>query len=199
MGKAVSAENERGEDEADTVSTVTVCRRSWGLFNLLYRLLGRRSVTRTWTRQKDLELEFNFDTLTLCGVGLGRSLQRLSDLGLGPADEEFGEGNRHLEYSDLGIEVWASDRDGIWSFLLHWWKPGMTLCSSFSGKCFFRGRQVPLTWGTRRDDVLEHFGQPDDLPEEKGSSWMSYAVPNGEFTIYFTDEGGLSFIDCVAG
>lgn len=199
MIEALSAENDPDEDDADTVSTVIVCRRSWGVFNLLYRLLGRRSVTRSWTRQKDPPLQFDFDALALCGVGLGRSLRKLSDLGLGPADEEFGEGNRYLEYDDLGLEVWASENEGIFCFALQWHDPDMIFWKSFPGKCLFRGREVRLSGHTRRDDVLEQFGPPAEVPEEEGSSWMSYAVRDGEFTFYFSDEGELISIDCTSG
>ena len=54
-------------DEATQVKTVTVNRRAGRLSNLVYRLLGRNSVSCKWRRQANPQLEYNFDDLTLCG------------------------------------------------------------------------------------------------------------------------------------
>ena len=187
-------EDEEDEDE-EIVRTVTVNQRTGVMRNLVYRLLGRKSVTRSWTRQPNPQLEFNFDKLTFCGVGFGQSVNALSLVGLGPAYETSGEGYRFLYYYDVGIEIWTSDADGIHAFLLYWWEFDSSF-KPFPGKCQFRGREFSLTKDTSRKAVLDYFGKPSDVTQEEDFSCVDYKVGGGEFSIIFDDDRTISFIQC---
>ncbi len=188
-----SPDDDLAADDDMFWSGVAVNRRSWGILNSVYRLLGRQSVTRSWVRETNPRIEFNFDNLTLSGVGFGRGLNELSLLGLGPADEKYGEGCRSLSYDDLGLCITASDDEGIYCIEIQWWDFGAY--KPFPGECLVHGRAVPLTKDTDRKAILDYFGKPSDVTDEEDFSSVEYEVAGGEFTIVFDDEGTLSFVD----
>jgi len=196
--------DESEDNDSEYARLVNVNCRQGALSNLWYRLIGRDSATRSWQRQADPDLVFDLDKLTLCGVDVGSSVNRLQDTGLGPADESYGDGVRALHYPDLGLDITAYDSSGICILELHWydreWKHSPD--RSFPGRCLFDGRELSLSSATKAADVQEMLGPPTTQEEgDEGFSSLEYRVSKGEITFSFDDEegGGLSFALCHAG
>lgn len=173
--------------------TVQVNFRARRLSNLFYRLIGRRSISRGWIREGTPSLDFDFDRLTLSGIELKRPVTDLECLGLGPADEYLREDCRGLNYNDLGLTVAASDLGGIYYVRLKWWdfkQSPLMWCDStqhhpFAGTLRSQGQLVSLTKLTRRDSIIEQFGEPHIRYDEDEFSQLAYKTSHGQYAFLF--------------
>ncbi len=181
-------------DEDRKVQSKIVQKRDGWLANLFYRLTGRASVSRSWSRDPKPRLEFDLGELTLNGVGVGQSARRLGDLRLGPATEVITGEHQHFDYDDLGLVIMAFETRGICEFVLHWYTGSMA-DSSFPGKMLFHGREVPLSAESTRADVEEMFGTPTNVEEDKDEDYLclEYKVDKGELSFVFNEDGTVSF------
>ncbi|TWU17603.1 hypothetical protein Pla144_51050 [Bythopirellula polymerisocia] len=188
-------EDRKPDEESWGTPNVRVNRRTWRSLNVAYRLLGRRSVSKSWARASNPQIEFNFDSLTLSQIGLRQPATELNQLGLGPADEFYGEGCRSLHYNDLGLWVTSSDTTGIYHIMLKWWECANPLnfvsrekrYKPFAGKCLFKGQHVELCKETRRESVIKSFGEPTCGYDEDGVLQIAYKVSGGEYAFIFED------------
>ena len=202
MSRVATAAPEEPDDDGRLARLVEVHRRRAHVMNLWYRLVGRHSVTRAWQRDANARLEFDFDRLALCGVGVGAAVERLRDTGLGPADESYGDGVRVLSYLDLGLEIAASEVRGIHTLELHWWRSETLADESFPGRCLFDGRELSLSSQTECEEVREMLGTPSsEETGDEGFTSLEYRVSKGEVSFSFDEEegGGLSHAVCFAG
>ncbi len=140
-------------------------------------LAGGRNVTAGWVRDPSLRLALDFSTGTLCGVGLGEPVERLSFLG--PTDRKPKPGH-DLEFLALGVSVGLSG-DRIDSYSV-WWRDDLEAgYQPYSGSVLLQGRHTSLGGTTQEPEILSNLGPPywrdqDDSESGLGADSLSRGI-----------------------
>lgn len=166
------------------------------LMKILSRWLFRGDPTRCWKRNPACDIEFDFNSKKLCGVGIGETFERLSSLGPVEAPERLSLDQ--YSYYSRGVEIEVIDGI-IRGFTLLWSsEPNV---DPFSGTCMYRGRTFELTPGTDEAALVEHFGPPCDRDEDEDGKVLYYSLTrewgdrsDSELDIYFRRSGTMCFL-----
>lgn len=142
-----------------------------GLFSALFGT----DVSRHWVAEQEPQLNFNFDDFALCGVHLGDRVERLSELGLGPAEDARAARKGLLRYYSLGLEL-SVHHEEIAGFVLVWAWPNELECpfASFTGRCVHHHRDWPLHRETNFLDVTARLGEPIRREDHEDSYTFVY-------------------------
>lgn len=158
-----------------------------GLFDFL---LGG-DITRDWVAEPNVELEFNFDEFSLCGVRLGDRAEQLSQLG--PVEDPRAVRKGSLRYFSLGLEL-EVQHDLIEAIVLVWAWPNDfdSAYQSFLGICKHHGRIWPLHRETTFLDFTAHFGEPDRREDDEFGLVFVYTFDKVQLEIEFDELDLLS-------
>jgi hypothetical protein len=161
---------------------------------ILKSLLWGKDITKDWTRDVRMSLEYDLEKNTLCGVALKESVTRLS--WLGPSEDRQRAGKGDFCYYSTGFSV-GTDNEMITDFNFMWdgLPRGKTL-APFSGKFIYRGTAVALGSGTRMDTFISIFGEPyfNDQDEGEPESTLFYEFGDVEWQVDFNDKKCLYWL-----
>jgi len=150
---------------------------------LLDFLFGH-DLTRTWVREPERTIEFDFTERSLAGTRLGDRIEELSFLG--PAEEPRSARRGLLSYFSLGLEIDIED-ELLKTFRLIWEDPADQRFSSFTGVCRLRGKVVPLHRESTFVDVVRHLGQPDEQEEDSFGKVFCYTRAGFDVEVVFDE------------
>ncbi len=150
-------------------------------------LLRRKDPSSAWKADPRRTLELDLDAATLCGVGLGASVEGLAVLG--PPENPWPSRTGAYRWPSRGIEV---DTDGgrVTALVFVWSRePG---AGSFPGRITWHGTALPLGATTRRGDLERIFGPPYHVDDDEDEPTLYYQHGDVGWAIDFAVDKGLA-------
>jgi hypothetical protein len=164
---------------------------------ILDRLVAWFDPTADWVADYRLQLEFNFDTSSLCGVRIGSPIADLKKLGQAENWRAAREGL--LCYYSHGLEI-ETNAGIITSYeLVFNSAPGISARHQrFRGVCKFRGESVILNEDTREEKVVQVFGPPHEREEDEDEVLLVYERDDIGWEVEFSPQDRLRCVIIVS-
>jgi len=137
------------------------------------------------------DIEFDFDTHSLCGIKLGDSVALLWKLG--PPEDQAQSRQGAFAYYSKGFQ--AESKNGvIVCFTLFWNKAQHRPFAEYAGVCRHRGRVLPLRAGSSEPVIRQMFGEPYWRDEDRDELLLFYEFKNLEWQFEISRREGLTAI-----
>ena len=160
---------------------------------LLDKFRAKTNPTGVWQAEPaaGTEIDFDFDTHSLCGIKLGDSVALLWKLGPPEDQAQFRQG-AFACYS-RGFQAEAVN-GVIVCFSLFWNQRQHHPFAEFAGVCRYRGQVLPLKAGTSEPGIRKFFGEPYWRDEDEDEVLLFYEFKNLEWQIEIGRREGLTTI-----
>ena len=151
-------------------------------------------LTRQWIEMPMPQMEFDFDSGSLCGVCLGSSFDKLSWLGPAECRRKYDSRNSLFVWYSKGL--WIKIRDESFVALTFWFQsPSADQTEPFSGRFAVRGRSFQSSRPVGRCRVETLMGEPttrrmfDDV--EDAVETLLYQISDRGYLFDFDADGNL--------
>lgn len=135
------------------------------------------------------DLDFDFDTHTLCGIKVGDPVSLLWKLG--PPEDKAEEARGNYNYYSKGVQV-SAEAGKIASFVLFWNDEQRKQFLAFNSPCHYRGQTLTLRAGMDESALKTIFGGPYLRDEDENEIILFYELGAVEWQMEIGRHAGLT-------